>query len=157
MADTGPITARVQFRQNDVRGTPLDGGWWPRSTDPVAEIPSLIAAIESMYGSIRSMALGAHGWDSRPKRLVIGGRRIRIGFFESQTPALLTALIDNGRVDLLVVPPATDVDVAEKAMAVALDPASRLSAAQILEMSIDGAVRRVPAARPAPALAPAAD
>ena len=28
----------------------LDGGWWPRSGDPVAEIPGLVLALAARFG-----------------------------------------------------------------------------------------------------------
>ena len=133
MADPG-MSIRLHLGHPDTRGTPLDGGWWPRSTDPAAELPDLVAAIDGIHGSILRLALGARGWDPRPKRLVIGDRLIRLGYFESQSPSLLTAVTENGgRVDLLVIAPATSADAATSAMSIAADPDNRLPATQILE------------------------
>ncbi|WP_390623941.1 DUF5994 family protein [Fodinicola feengrottensis] len=43
---------------------PLDGAWWPRSADPVAELPPLIRAVEVSRGRITHLMLQAEGWRS---------------------------------------------------------------------------------------------
>src|SRR5947199_221334 len=35
----------------------LDGGWWPRSWDPVTELPGLILALDARFGPIRQVLL----------------------------------------------------------------------------------------------------
>jgi len=99
------------------RRTLLDGGWWPRSTDPFAELPGLVLAIDKLRGPVTQLVLSADGWDEHPPRLGVAGRVLRLGYFTSQPVALLTALCDNGdRVDLLVVSPDTEASVADAAM-----------------------------------------
>src|ERR1700739_2190822 len=46
--------------------TVLDGGWWPRSADPAAELPGLISAIDDRRGRVTRVMLGPAGWDSQP-------------------------------------------------------------------------------------------
>jgi hypothetical protein len=59
----------------DIPGSgPLDGGSWPRSTDPVAELPGLVLAIDHLRGPVRQLILNAQGWDSHPRRLGVAGR-----------------------------------------------------------------------------------
>jgi hypothetical protein len=113
-------TTRLRLGNADSRRTLLDGGWWPRSTDPAAELPGLIRAIDHLHGPVLRIALSAGGWTNHPRSVRVGARTIRVGFFASQPPALLTALCSgNGRVDLLVVSPTVDTRSAEAAMAVA--------------------------------------
>ena len=74
----------------------LDGGWWPRSADPAAELPGLILAIEERHGPITRIMLGRVGWDaSRPRRLRVdgpaGSRVVRLGWFGTMPAGLLTA------------------------------------------------------------------
>lgn len=115
-----PDTTRLRLGSDDSRHTLLDGGWWPRTTDPEAELPGLIRAIDHLHGRVLRIALSAGGWDSHPRSVRVGARTVRLGFFFSQPAALLTALCDgNGRVDLLVVAPGVDPRCAEAAMAVA--------------------------------------
>lgn len=115
-----PSTPRLRLEPTGSTRTLLDGGWWPRSTDPAAELPDLILAIDRVRGPITRLVLSSDGWDPRPRRLAVAGRGIRLGYFTSQPTALLIARCDNGdRVDLLVVPPDTARPTAEAAMAFA--------------------------------------
>jgi hypothetical protein len=97
----------------------LDGAWWPRSTDPVAELPGLVLAIDKLRGPVTRLVLAAAGWDSHPRRLGVAGRVLRLGYFTSQPISLLTAVCGNDRVDLLVVPPHTADGTADAAMILA--------------------------------------
>jgi len=111
----------------------LDGGWWPRSIDPVAELPGLVLAIDELHGPVTRLLLGADSWDPHPRRLRVAGRVLRLGYFSSQPADLLTALCDNGeRVDLLVVPPDTPTDTARTAMAFAATANNRIHAEDIV-------------------------
>jgi hypothetical protein len=84
----------------------VDGGWWPRSRDPDAELPGLIAGLESSLGPITRVALNLDAWDTAPRRVAVDGRRVRVGWFrqmDAHTIGVTRAL--QGRVALLVVPP----------------------------------------------------
>src|SRR5438874_8311155 len=84
----------------------LDGGWWPRSWDPVAELPGLILDLDASFGPIRQVLLNIDAWDRRFRRLAVGSRVVRMGWFTSLDPALLIATTERGdQIDLLVVPP----------------------------------------------------
>ena len=43
---------RLRLQPDLSARTLLDGGWWPRSADPAAELPGLILAIEERHGPI---------------------------------------------------------------------------------------------------------
>ena len=130
---SAPSVPRLHLERTGSTHTLLDGGWWPRSTDPVAELPGLVFAIDKVRGPVTSLILNAEGWDEHPRRLDMGGRVLRLGFFASQPAALLTAFCDNGdRVDLLVVPPGTEADAADAAMIRAATTANVLHAEHIL-------------------------
>jgi hypothetical protein len=101
--------------------TLLDGGWWPRSADPAAELPGLIVAIDGRQGPITQIMLGTAGWDaSRPRRVRVdgpaGSRIVRLGWFETMPAGLLIATARAGRTDLLTVPPDTGETAARAAM-----------------------------------------
>jgi hypothetical protein len=104
----------------------LDGGWWPRSTDPVTELPGLVLALDIVLDGrdrVVHVILARAGWDSRPPRLAVVDRVISLAWGASQPLGLLTANGDDGaRIDLLVVPSDTDARSAEAAMTVAADP-----------------------------------
>lgn len=141
-ASSAPSVPRLRLEPTPSRPTLLDGGWWRRSTDPVAELPGLILALDNHHGPVTRLMLAAGGWDSQPRRLGIAGRVVRLGWFTTQPAGLLTAICGNGdRIDLLVVPPDTTAPSAAAAMAVAADPANTLRAPDILTAVTD---RRTP-------------
>ena len=129
-----PSAPRLRLEPTGSRRTLLDGGWWPRSTDPVAELPGLVLAIDALRGPVTRLVLSANGWDERPHRLGVAGRVVRLGYFTSQSAFLLTALCgDNGdRVDLLVVPPDTDAGTADAAVVIAATVSNLVHAQHIL-------------------------
>ncbi len=112
--------ARVRLGPIATNETLLDGGWWPRSSDPYAELPSLVRSIDHLHGPVRRLVLSAEGWADHPRHIRVGDRVIRLSFFDSQPPSLVTATCDGGhRVDLLVVAPGEQESTAEAAMAMA--------------------------------------
>jgi hypothetical protein len=113
--------------------TMLDGAWWPRTADPVAELPALIRAVQLSRGYLSHLMLHADGWDSTPRRIDVDGHVVRVAWFTSGPVGLLTTTCHGrDRVDLLVVPPGTADGSAEVAMAAAADAANTLTAPQIL-------------------------
>lgn len=115
-----PTVPRIHLQPTLSHHTLLDGGWWPRTTDPIAELPGLILALDRLRGPVTHVMLAAAEWDSHPRRLGIAHRVVRLGWFTSQPRGLLTATTGNGkRVDLLVVPPTTPATAAATAMATA--------------------------------------
>src|SRR5437660_2761304 len=69
LAGPAPSVPRLRLESPRPRHTLLDGGWWPRSGDPVAEFPGLIRAIDERCGRVTRLMLGPAGWDSQPGRL----------------------------------------------------------------------------------------
>jgi len=116
----------------------LDGGWWPHSWDPVAELPGLVLALAARFGPIRQLMLSGAAWDRRFRRLAVGTGVVRMGWFTSMDPALLIATTYRGdQIDLLVVPPQTPAMAAEQAMATAANPHNVVRAPDILAMGSD--------------------
>jgi hypothetical protein len=155
-----PTRPRLRLQPGLSARTLLDGGWWPRSADPVAELPGLILAIDQRHGPITQVMLGWAGWDaSRPSRLRVdgpaGSRVVRLGWFETMPAGLLTATARAGRTDLLTVPPPTSEPAARAAMDQAAQAGNRTPAPALLAAITTAAApaRRQPAPRrePAPA------
>ncbi len=133
ISPTPPTEPRLRMEPTGSRRTLLDGGWWPRSTDPVAELPGLILAIDALRGPVTRLLLAAGDWTSHPRRLGVAGRVVRLGYFTSQPAGLLTAVRGNReRVDLLVVPPDTAGDLADAAMLMAATAGNLIHAQRIL-------------------------
>jgi hypothetical protein len=129
-----PLEPRLRWGPSLSRNATLHGAWWPRSTDPLAELPALILAVDEQRGApVTCVMLGLTGWEGRPHRLRVAGRSIRLGWFTTQPDGLLTASCsDRYHVALLVVPPATDVELAEAAMLLATESANAIPAPRIL-------------------------
>lgn len=129
MSASAPSAPRLRLRPVGSKGL-LDGGWWARSTDPVAEIPGLVLAIDALRGPITRIMLFRGDWDSHPRRLAVDGRVVHLGFFASQPPGLLIALAGRAgaRVDLGVIPPGTTAAVAATALTLAAEIGNRTHA-----------------------------
>ena len=113
-------TPRLRMEPTGSRRPLLDGGWWPRSTDPLAELPGLVLAIETLRGPVTRLLLSASGWDRLPQRLQVADRVVQLSYFSSQPASLLTALCESGdRVDLLLVAPDTGPGTAQTAIGTA--------------------------------------
>ena len=128
----GPVP-RLRWDPTLSRDTLLDGAWWPHTSDLLAELPDLILALDRRRGPVTHLMLGARTSHSHPARLAVAGRRVRLGWFASQPAGLLTAICGTReRIDLLVVPPATDPSTAGRAMAIAADATNTLHTTDIL-------------------------
>ncbi|MFC7278496.1 DUF5994 family protein [Paractinoplanes rhizophilus] len=127
----------VRLRMDPVpsRTTVLDGAWWPRSTDVVAELPALVDTLADLRGPISHVLLNAGEWDlPHPRRATAGGRAVRLGWFTSQPAGLITIMSDFGRdrFDLLVVPPDASRASADTALAAAADPNDKRHTPELL-------------------------
>lgn len=133
-----PAKPRLRTQPERSGRTLLDGGWWPRSADPAAELPGLIPALDERHGRITRIMLGTAGWNaSRPRRLYLGGpearRVVKLGWFETMPGGLLIAISVNGeRTDLVTIPPRTSERSALAAMQQAAQAGNREHAPAIL-------------------------
>jgi hypothetical protein len=130
---SAPPGLRLQLDPTMAGTGAVDGGWWPRSRDPDAELPDLIAGMDSSLGPVTRMALNLDAWGSAPRRVAVDGRRVRVGWFrqmDAHTIGLTRAAQD--RVVLLVVPPQATTAAAQIAMAMAADGANSAGPADIL-------------------------
>jgi Family of unknown function (DUF5994) len=102
----------------------INGGWWPRSRDPAAELPVLIAAVDRPREHVERVAISVPAWTSAPRKLRVGGRRVPLDWFHSWDAHMIRLLIGSNRrpMDLLVISPETSEDTAIAALARAADP-----------------------------------
>jgi hypothetical protein len=150
---------RLRLQPDRSARTLLDGGWWPRSADPAAELPGLILALDERHGPshpVTRVMLGMAGWNpSRPRRLRVdgpaGSRVVRLGWFATMPAGLLTATSTGGqRTDLVTVPPDTSEQDARAAMDQAAQAGYRTHAPALLA----ALARPASPARPATGTAP---
>jgi hypothetical protein len=152
---TPPPAPRLCLQPDRSARTLLDGGWWPRSADPAAELPGLILALDKRHGPshpITRLMLGMAGWDpGRPRRLRVdgpaGSRVVRLGWFETMPAGLLTATARTGRTDLLTVPPHTGEPAAWAAMDQAAQAGNRTRTPALLAAITTAAIPGPPASR----------
>ena len=135
-----PSRPRLRLQPDLSARTLIDGGWWPRSADPAAELPGLILAIEKRHGPITRIMLGRADWDaSRPRWLRVdgpaGSRIVRLGWFETMPAGLLIAIARAGRTDLLTVPPHTNKPAAWAAIEQAAKADNRTHTPALLAMA----------------------
>jgi N-acetylmuramoyl-L-alanine amidase len=128
-----PPGLRLQLDPTRAGTGAVDGGWWPRSRDPDAELPGLIARLDASVGPVTRVALNLDAWATAPRRVAVDGRRVRVGWFrhmDAHTIGMTRAGQD--RMTLLVVPPEATSAVAEIALAMAADAANSAGPADIL-------------------------
>jgi hypothetical protein len=126
---------RLRLDPHPSRTTVLDGGWWPRSTNAVAELPSLTKALAGLRGEITHVLLNAAEWDlPHPRRAAADRRAVRLGWYTSQPAGLVTVISQFGRdrFDLLVVPPDASPASADTALAAAADGTDKRHTPELL-------------------------
>jgi hypothetical protein len=117
-----PAEPRLLMQQDRTGRGLLDGGWWPRTNDPAAELPGLIPELDERHGRIIRIMLGTGDWDATRPRLLSfpasrGRRVVKLGWFDSMPAGLLTAISASGeRTDLVTIPPQASEEAASAAM-----------------------------------------
>jgi uncharacterized protein DUF5994 len=140
---TAPVTAppsvaelgaRVSFRQPVSSSGAIDAAWWPRSADLIAEVPALLEVLWTAGREVRHVTYNLDAWDPAPRRARIEGHMIRLGGFATSDPltVTLTDLWGRERIDVLVVPPATDPAVAQQVLRLASVADSAYTAGELL-------------------------
>lgn len=115
-----PPAARLRIAQPTTRRAMLDGAWWPGSRDPVLELFALVGALNVDHGPVERVMLQPAAWDWHPRRLLVDGRVVRLGWFTTLDAALVIVTgAGDLRVDLLVIPPQTPLALATAAMVTA--------------------------------------
>ncbi|MET7683987.1 DUF5994 family protein [Streptomyces sp. NPDC005423] len=113
----------------------LDGAWWPRSRDLGAELPSLTAALDPLWGRITRVTVNPTHWPVVPRKVAVAGHVVKVGWFlaEQDPHELLLLSYHSGRWNLLVVPPRTDPASAAWMMAAASDPRGTSTASRLMD------------------------
>jgi hypothetical protein len=129
---SAPPALRLRLDPTLARAGVLDGGWWPHSRDPDAELPDILAA--------SGVALNLDAWDRAPRRVAVDGRSVQVGWFRAMNADTIgVTRAPQDRFVLLVVPPRATVPAAATAMAMAADATNRAPPADILAASGIGA------------------
>ncbi len=133
---TSDGTVRLEMLDPLLGGSPtLDGAWWPRSRSLTEQLPPLIVELHRRGIRITRVAYRRETWDAAPRRLPADNRVIRLGWFQSLDPHLVSLTGGQGgqtRLDLLVVPPWASELIARRAMADASGPDNHRAASAVL-------------------------
>jgi hypothetical protein len=100
-----PKSLRLNLKSGTAPPSRFDGGWWPRTLQPAAELPTLIRALTAQLGVIKKVAYNFDTWRSMPRYLVVDGHAVRLEGFPGQDPySLRITSVVRGVFCLLVVP-----------------------------------------------------
>ena len=119
----------------------LDGGWWPRSRDLAGELPQLLADAESAGFHARRVLYSLDdGWDQSPRRMSVAGTQVKLSGYHQQRRGTITLLDDSGfgRLEVLVVPTDTDLELGTRMLSQAGTDGDRESGESILMHAADG-------------------
>ena len=113
----------------------LDGAWWPRSRDLMAELPSLTDVLDPLWGRITRVTVNPTHWPVVPRKVPVAGHVVKVGWFlaEQDPHELLLLSYRTGRWNLLVVPPQTPPDSAAWLMSAVSDPLGTSTASRLME------------------------
>ncbi|QYN21965.1 DUF5994 family protein [Amycolatopsis sp. DSM 110486] len=126
-------TPRLRMKQAGAERGHVDGGWWPRATDLVAELPSLANALEQWVGPVTRVSYHLDTWGLVTRKVRVGDRMVRLEGFRFTDPHTITVIGSDSRgTILLVVPPGTDREAARAALRSAAGEESTAAAAEIL-------------------------
>ncbi len=111
-AQTSQDGIRLRLKPGMPRTGFVDGGWWPRSRDLLAELPELADALRASMGRIERVAFPRSMWDAVPARTRgrVDGRRVGLDGFAAFAPNtiwVVTPTTRNTPIFLVVVPPET--------------------------------------------------
>lgn len=112
----------------------LDGAWWPHSRNLTTELPSLTADLDVRWERITRITVNPARWPVIPHKVQVKGHVVKVGWFadEQDEHKLMLLSYDTGRWDLLVVPPETDPETADRLMTAAADPRRTSTASQLM-------------------------
>lgn len=120
-AETTKPDSRLVFAPSPTAQGVVDGSWWPRTRDPAAELPALIAAVTDRLGLVDRITLSADAWDTRPQHITTVGQQVVgldwSGVWDAHTIRVTGR--DFSHLDLLVIPPDTATALALACLAIA--------------------------------------
>lgn len=130
-----PAPLRLSLRPAGPPTGPLDGAWWPRSSDLTREVLLLERELDRSWGRLTRLTVNPLHWSEVPRRVRASGHQVHVGWFlgEQDEHTACAFSYATGRLDLLVVPPETEPAAAARLMARAADPACALGAAALLD------------------------
>ncbi|MEU9394505.1 DUF5994 family protein [Streptomyces sp. NPDC048324] len=117
-----PAPLRLRLVPQGALPRPIDGAWWPRSYDLLAELPSLLAGLPRTWGHVTSVTVNGAVWPTTAGRMLVFNQVVQVhrSLAASAPHTVVLLAPGQGRWDLLVVPPDTTAEAAEPLMAAAV-------------------------------------
>src|ERR1700757_2739131 len=78
-------TPRLRLKPKAPRSGYVDGAWWPHTDDLTAELPDLLAVLSVRLGRIDRVLYKLNAWAKAPRKLVTGGRAVRLDGYRLQS------------------------------------------------------------------------
>jgi hypothetical protein len=133
--DAAPVRSEIRLRVRSTKAASahVDGAWWPRSRDPVAEFPGLVLAMSSWIGPVHRVAYHLDDWDMTARELTVEGWVVSlVGSPTVQANTVVVDGPDQRRMSLLVVPPDTPSGIARAVLVSTAGPDAVDSIEEIL-------------------------
>ncbi|MBI3224279.1 MAG: hypothetical protein HYZ39_04370 [Mycolicibacterium cosmeticum] len=122
----GAVPAETPRLRLKPKGSPLgraDGAWWPHSADLASELPDLLAVLSVRLGRIARVLYNVGEWAEPPRKLVTGGRTVRLdGYLRQPADTIEILGLDGERLILLVIPPGAESHSAHSTMMAVAQP-----------------------------------
>ena len=132
VVDSPDLCFRLALKPRRAAKGFFDGGWWPRSADPVVEFSALVRALVEQRGLVHRIGFGLRAWDMAPGRLVAPHGIVRLQGFHALNGYTVIAIGPViRRLTLLMVPAGTDPETANRALTLASAPLNVDNADQI--------------------------
>jgi hypothetical protein len=131
-------TPRLRLKPKAPHSGYIDGAWWPHTDDLTTELPDLLAVLSVRLGRIDRVLYKLNAWAKAPRKLVTGGRAVRLDGYRLQAINTIEILGLDGERDrlvLLVVAPNTDADDAHTIMMTAAQPGNAATIDNLLMIS----------------------
>lgn len=111
----------------------VDGAWWPRTSDLIAELADLAALLAGQAGSLDRIMYNIAAWQPAPRRTMLGGRSVRLdGYRHLPAHTLCVLGLDRNRLVLLVIPAHTQNAPAQALLWAASRPGNELTADELV-------------------------
>jgi hypothetical protein len=146
LGNTEPARTLAQVADADVRlmlldhpestsdpQTTLGGGWWPHTRELTLELPLLVGVFAGLGVRVTRVIYHPSLWLIAPPKLRVDGRVVHLGWVRDIDPNLVSLrTAADTRIELLVVPPEATAELAERAMAAAVEPGNHSAPVDIL-------------------------
>jgi hypothetical protein len=116
--EADPDALRAELKPAGPVGGYVDGAWWPHSRVLATELPALFTLAADRVGPVARVAFHLDDWDAdAPRKLHNHAMRVPLEGFHATDPHLLALTGRSGRrLLLLVIPPDTAPDTAQRAL-----------------------------------------